>query len=548
MKRLISISIFFILTGTALWGQESLNGEVSYLTSQHIYVRFASTDGLSDGDTLRVGGSPALVIMSHSSTSCVCEPLGGRNFPVGTAVTGIPGSGKEGNSEPVAAEGAGQEAEGTGAAAGVATGSVNQGTGTGAEGGTSGTGGKVPPENRQEIHGRLAVASYTNFANQYSDGRQRMRYTFSLDASHVGNSKLSLETYATFAHTSTNWDEIKNNIFNGLKIYNLSARYDFSKKTTLLAGRSINPKLSSVGAIDGLQFEQKLGHFTAGLFSGSRPDYTDYSIDPSLFQFGAYLGHEVQGAHGRMQNTLGLIEQRNAGAIDRRFMYFQHSNNLVTNLYFFGSVEADLYQVTNNQPVTVFRLYNTFLSLRYRIIRPLSVSVSYSARNNLIYYESYKSFIDRLLEDKTLQGWRARVNYRPVKGLYLGVSGSYRYRKDDPVPTENLHGYATYTSVPGIGGAVTGTVTWMQSAYLNGMIYGLGYDHDLLSGKLSAGIQYHYVDQTYSKNEVAVAQHVGEASVYWNIWKKLSLSVNYEGTFEKDVIYHRVYLNLSQRF
>jgi hypothetical protein len=538
MKRLLYTLLNLILTGTALLGQEPLEGKVTYLTTQHIYVRFSSTAGLADGDTLLIGGKPALVIMNHSSTSCVCEPLGGMNVAVGTTVTGIP-SAAGGETTAVASVTA-TEAAVPGEAV----------TGTG-----EGEGTRIPaeeesirPENRQEIHGRLAVASYTNFANPYSDGRQRLRYTLSLDAGHVGNSKLSLETYVTFAHSSTNWEEIKNNIFNGLKIYNLSARYDFSDKTTLLAGRAINPKLSSVGAIDGLQFEQKLGHFTAGAFAGSRPDYTDYSIDPSLLQFGAYAGHEVIGANGRMQNTLAIIEQRNAGQTDRRFMYFQHTNNLIKNLYFFGSVEADLYQVTDNQKVTVFRLYNTFLSARYRIIRPLSVSVSYSARNNLIYYESYKNFIERLLEDKTLQGWRARINYHPFGRLYLGVNGGYRYRQDDPDPTKNLHGYATYTLLPGIGGSVTGTVTWMQSSYINGMIYGGGYDHELLSGKLNVGVNYHYVDQTYGTSEQNVNQHVAEASLYWAIWRKLSLSVNYEGTFEKDVNYHRVYLNLSQRF
>ena len=541
MKRLLNILLLLILAGTALRGQESLEGKVTYLTTQHVYVRFSSTSGLSDGDTLLVGDKPALVIMNHSSTSCVCEPLGGMNFPVGTVVTGHPVSSKEEN--PAATtEGAGESAAAAIAGESAAVSGEEEASESlpGQERGSA--------ETRQDIHGRLAIASYTNFANQYSEGRQRMRYTLSLAADHLGNSKLSLETYVSFAHSNTSWEDIKNNVFNGLKIYNLSARYDFTDKTTLLAGRSINPKLSSVGAIDGLQFEQKLGHFTAGAFVGSRPDYTDYSIDPSLLQFGAYAGHEIKGANGRMQNTLAIIEQRNGGETDRRFMYFQHTNNLISNLYFFGSVEMDLYQVTENKKVTVFRLYNTFLSARYRIIRPLSVSLSYSARNNLIYYESYKNFIERLLEDKTLQGWRARINYHPFGGLYVGVNGAYRYRQDDPQPTRNLHGYATLTRLPQIGGALTGTVTWMESAYLNGMIYGGGYDREFISGKLSAGVNYHYVDQTYSMNEEAVNQHVAEASLFWSIWRKLSLSVNYEGTFEKAATYHRMYLNLSQRF
>ena len=43
-------------------------------------------------------------------------------------------------------------------------------------------------------------------------------------------------------------------------------------------------------------------------------------------------------------------------------------------------------------------------------------------------------------------------------------------------------------------------------------------------------------------------QHVGEANLSWTVYRKLSLSVYYEGTFEKEVPYHRVFINISQRF
>ena len=319
------------------------------------------------------------------------------------------------------------------------------------------------------------------------------------------------------------------------------------RSTTSPASQWIQ-KLSSVGAIDGLQFEKGFGALKAGVFAGFRPDYKDYSINTELFQYGAYLAHDFKGAAGKMQNTLAYIEQMNGGLTDRRFMYFQHTNNLVRKLWFFGSVEMDLYQQVDGAKKTVFNLYNTYLILRYRVVRPLTLSMSYSARNNLIYYESNKDFLDRLLEDKTLQGWRFRINYHPIPHLYLGTHAAYRYRKDDPVPTKNAHGYATYSQIPAIGASVTATVTWMQSAYLDGMIYGLGINRDFLKGKLHATLKYHYVDHTYRSAELVVAQHVGEAGLSWTVYRKFSLSVHYEGTFEESLEYHRIYASLRQRF
>jgi hypothetical protein len=534
-KRYNIVLLLLILVEALVSGQGSVEGKVTYITSQHVYVRFSSTEGLNDGDTLYMqvsrGEVPVLVILSHSSTSCVCEPLVEREFKLSEQVTGRPknlNTAGLARAEEVLSDQDAVLATDTTAQAG--------------EGDQSGT------ARKQEISGRFTLSSYTYLKNKQSDGRERLRYSFSLNARNIGGSGLSVENYMTFSHTLNQWDEIKTNVFNGLKIYNLSASYAFSGSMILTAGRRINPKLSSVGAIDGLQFEKRFGSLSTGVIAGFRPDYQDYGINSGLFQYGAYLAHDFKGTDGRMQNTLAYIEQMNRGQTDRRFIYFQHSNTLVTNLWLFGSVEADLYQQVDGTQQTVFNLYNTYVNIRYRVIRPLTLSLSYSARNNLIYYETYKDFLDRLLDEKTLQGWRFRVNYRPIPNLYLGAHAAYRYRKDDPMPTKNAHVYATYARIPGIGASGTASFTRMQSAYLEGMIYGLGFDKEFLKGKLHAELQYHYVDQTYRSAETVIAQHVGEAGLSWALYRKLYLSVHFEGTFEGSVGYNRIFTSLSQRF
>ena len=513
-------------------GQEPLEGRVSYITSQHVYVRFSSTEGLNDGDTLFIQGNrgevPVLVILSHSSTSCVCEPLGDLELKESDRVLARPTRIEP--SEPgeavVAPPGEDREEPEAGSA----------------EGGWNGE------ARKQEIGGRFTVSSYTYLKNQQSDGSQRMRYAFSMAARNIAGSGLTLETYTTFSHTLNQWDVIRENVFNGLKIYNLSASYAFRNSMLLTAGRRINPRLSSAGAIDGLQFEKGFGALSAGLVAGFRPDYQNYGINTALFQYGAYLSHNLRGGGGSMQNTLAYMEQRNGGETDRRFIYFQHSNTLVSKLWLFGSVEADLYQKVGETKKTVFNLYNTYVNVRYRVADPLNLSLSYSARNNLIYYEAYKDFLDRLLDEKTLQGWRFRVNYRPLPYLFLGAQAAYRYRKDDPVPTKNAHGYATYSRIPYIGASFTATFTWIQSDYLDGMIYGAGIGKELMDGKLHTELKYNYVDYNYGSSEMGIAQHVGEISLSWAVYRKLYLSVHYEGTFEESLGYHRIFASLSQRF
>ena len=63
----------------------------------------------------------------------------------------------------------------------------------------------------------------------------------------------------------------------------------------------------------------------------------------------------------------------------------------------------------------------------------------------------------------------------------------------------------------------------------------LGISRKIISDKLSGGIKYRYVDYLYRNSETALIQHVGEANLSWTVYRKLSLSVYYEGTFEKEV-------------
>lgn len=511
----------------------SEEGKISYVTSQSVYVKFGSTDNIEINDTLYVKQAgnlvPVLVVKNLSSISCVCTPITSQNLKVSDLVNTKP------KTKNLPTEVFIEATVDTIPLATEATDSITDES-------------TKEKELKQDINGRISIASYSNFSNSPASNLQRMRYTFSLKANNISDSKLSTEVYASFVHSNKNWDEVKSNIFNGLKVYNLAVKYDFNSTSYLLLGRKINSKLSSVGAIDGLQFEKKIKSFSFGAFVGSRPDYYDYSINLNLFQYGIYAGHEYKAKNGFIQSTLGFIEQNNHSKTDRRYLYFQHINSLAKNLYFFGSAEMDLYKVVNEQQESTFNLTNLYLSLRYRVIKQLSLALSYSARNNIIYYETYKDFVERLLDSETLQGWRFQINYRPVKNLSLGVNTGYRFRKEDPKPTKNLYAYVTYSRVPGLNVAVTFSATLLETSYISGNIYSLGLTRDLVPGKLYGGLKYRYVDYLYTSSEISQIQNVGEANLTWRIYKKLSLSLYYEGTFEKQFTFNRIYVSLSQRF
>jgi hypothetical protein len=309
-----------------------------------------------------------------------------------------------------------------------------------------------------------------------------------------------------------------------------------------------------MGAIDGLQYEFRSKSFTGGIVAGSRPDYMNYSFNANLAQYGAYIAHNYSSKLGNMQTSLAFIEQKNNGNTDRRFTYLQHSNQLIPKLYLFGSFEFDLYKKIlnvsdstysqNNKP----ELTNLYLSARYKILKQLSVSLSYSARQNIIYYETYKSIVETLLEAATMKGFMFQANYRPGKNISIGTNAGYRYSKDDIRPSTNLYTYLTFNTVPWINATATLSATLLKAVYLSGSIYSINLSRDLIAGKVNTGIGYRFVNYKFANNESQLKQNMAELNLTWRVQKKLSLSVNFEGTFEKQQNYERVYVNLTQRF
>ena len=539
MKRFILtfFAAFSLLSLDAQTSADYMEGYVSYISSQNVYVKFQSTEGIKTGDTLFIISghtkTPALLVNNLSSISCLCTPVSALKINVSDKLFARPVKKASVNKNTTVLPAVTSEK------------AISDSIALSTE----------PQKNeeslisrKQNISGRVSIASYSNLTNTPSGNSQRMRYTVNLNAKNIADSKLSAESYISFVHRNDQWDEIKSNIYNGLKIYNLSLNYTFGEHVKVILGRKINPRISNMGAVDGLQVEVKSGSFVTGILAGSRPDYTDYSFNSGLAQYGGFISHEHVMKRGSVQSTLAFVEQKNGGVTDRRFAYIQHSNSLVKNLSFFGSAEFDLYkkvdEVQDNSP----SLSNLYLSFRYRLMQQLSFSLSYSSRQNIIYYETYKTFIEQLLESETQQGYLFQVNARPMKKMSAGVTAGYRFRKGDPHPSNNLYAYLTYSQLPYINVSATLSATLINTSYLSGGIYSLSFNKDIINGKLSGGIGYRFIDYNYINTETGQLQHIGEINLNWRINRKLSFSMNYEGTYDSRYFYNRIYGQLTRRF
>lgn len=476
------IFIWLILTFCYnIYGQENdnvLEGKVTFLTSNNIYVKFDNTEMIKIGDTLKIKNNiSCLLVSSKSSRSVVCIRINDCFVEKDLVVTYTYHPIDE---TIVESEVVGEDIDID------YNDSIKNIT-------------QKPKSSfyDEKIYGRFSVSSYSTFSDVRND-RHRLMSRISLNAYHFNYSKFSFETYMNYRYTFNSGNTNNSNNVNYLSVYNLALIYDIDSTFSVTIGRKINYKLSSLGAIDGLQTEKYFNNFYIGLIAGFRPDNFDFNFNPDLLQYGAYVGMLTDNNNFVSQTTIGAAEQRNDGELDRRFLYLQHSSTIIKKLNFYSVVELDIYNKSNDSINNSPRLTNLYVSARYPFSRSINVSLSYDSRKRIFYYKTYESNIEELLdEDIARQGFRARINIKPFNKLYSGFSYSKRFQSDNQNKSVNYYGYVSYSSLPLIEGSLSITYNLNSSNYLNNSAASIRYSRAFFEGRLNADFYYRFVDYKY---------------------------------------------------
>lgn len=509
-------------------------GIITYRSSQNIYVKFENTAGIVQGDTLfqRIDNKllPAMIVKFISSKSVAGETVNGLDLKVDDKLIAIiekiiPDVNEEKQSPVVTVP---STPEGEFKA-------------------------DLPPKNlalkqRSSLKGRFSVQSYSNISNSpYFVDNQRWRYTFSLNAKNIGESNLSFSNYMSFAYRADQWSDMPNNFGRSLRIYDLALNYQFDETTSLWVGRHLNFKISNISSVDGVQFEKGFDRNYVGVVAGSRPNFTDLGFNLKLFEYGAYIGRDDSLGSGYMRNTLAVFEQTNDFKTDRRFIYFQHSNSILENTNVFVSSEMDLYKMISGIKKNDFQLTSIFVSLQYSPINAVSLYLSYDARKNVIYYETFKNFIDSVFENETRQGFNLRLNIKPIRFLFVGLNGGYRFQKNDLKPARNFGGYITYSEVPLI--EITPTISYSKiiTSYIDGGVAGLRLSRNI-TDNIDLSVYYRNTQYKFNNSIASINQNSVSVDLSTILFNPVFLTLSYEGIFENTSTTGRILLDLTTRF
>jgi len=399
---------------------------------------------------------------------------------------------------------------------------------------------------QDNIDGRISISTFANYSEIFSDRTSlRLKQRLSLEARDIADSKLSFTSYFNTSYRQyIRNDEIINSRY--LRVYDLAFRYDYNKRTFLIIGRKINPTISNIGVIDGIQINKSWEKFSGGLILGSRPDFKDFGYDKKLFEAGIYGGHSTTDRS--VQTSIALTQQMNGKSIDRRSLSFKQQNRISDKLRYYINGEFDLYERINSNAKTLLKLTGLYISTTYKPNKTLSISSSYNSRKNIIYYETFKSFTEQLYDDETRHGIRMRVNWKAKKYVYFNFNSGYRYKIGDNRSSYNYSGSLSHSQIPILRVLSRVTLSYLTSNYLEGKIVQFYISKSLFNGYLTASSSYKYVDYQYLNNNGALVQHLLSSDLTWQLKSKLSFTMSYNGSFENELDYNQIYFSISQRF
>lgn len=533
------IFILFYIFSVSLYSQviedEVKEGRVTFSSSQFIYVNFQNTNGISEGDTLFSKNKntfvPVLKVVHLSSTSAACEKIGDIKIDQGMTIIFK----KQITNENISKIDSSRSNESI-----INTSQVGE---------ITVVNNKTVKSSSSRFRGRYSIQSYSGLSNLNSNTDfQRWRHSLLLGIKNIAGSGLSFSTYTNFTYNVEKWQEVSSNLGKAIKVYDLNLNYQFTESAQFKLGRFLNPKISNISVVDGAQFEKAFSFLTVGLVAGSRPNFYDFGLNLKLFEYGIYLSRSDTVGNRLMENTLSYFEQTNDFKTDRRFVYFQHYNNLLKTLSLFASSEVDLYKVTGGIQKNDFSLTSLYLSARYAPVNEVSFNVSYDARKNIIYYETFKSIADSILENETRQGLRVRTYLRPWQNLFASLQFGYRTVKSDVKPSKNYGGSLGYNSLPLLDASVMVDFNKLSSNYVDGYIYTANLSKYLYNLRSDFSIGFRKTNYSFTNSDYKLDENAILINFSTSILSPFSFSISYEGAFESVRTYNRILIDLTTRF
>nr|MBP6642769.1 hypothetical protein [Flavobacteriales bacterium] len=191
----------------------------------------------------------------------------------------------------------------------------------------------------------------------------------------------------------------------------------------------------------------------------------------------------------------------------------------------------------------------------HRFGKKVDLFASFDSRKRIVYYETYRTDVENSLDDdQARQGLRARLNIKPIKNVFVGVSVGKRFQSDGQNSSMNYNGFLTFNKMPAIGGRWNFQFNRNLSSYLRSDIASVRYSKSLLNNKLTLNpyfrmLMYRYASRGGSDAvPLTTNQHYYGMDMAYNLSRTLVVSLLGEMSTLKDERNYRVNFSIIKRF
>lgn len=288
----------------------------------------------------------------------------------------------------------------------------------------TGGGNRVPGSSWRDagIRGRLGLR-YLTLQDRSGRGESFFQPAFdvSLRGTRIGGSPydLMIDIRAkTTYRTRTAGENLSRDEF---RVYRLcGSRGGRDDRWRFSVGRLVSTNFSSMSLIDGGLAEWQPSRLSLGVFGGTHPD-ADLGFSSKDAEFGVYARWSDSGTGDmRYATTLGWVRSQESGSFNREFLLLK-GFLAGRGFHFFASQEIDVNRGWKTDVESGSLSWtSTYVNLRYRVSRSLSLRAGYDNRRRVRLYRDRET-PESSFDDSYRQGFRAGVDGRVGRLLRAGL-------------------------------------------------------------------------------------------------------------------------------
>ena len=396
-----------------LFAQGDLNsqveGSITYITVENVYIDLGSEDGLGIGDTLPVyrrnDEIGLLVVQSAGRKSSVTNPLVPvSNFQLGDRVIFIPKQRKEVPGKTI------QDVE-----------TIEKI--------------ETPPKKHRKkpLFNHGGSLSFRGNWNKYNGGLKQKRLLGNL------NYRLGID----LPLKSQVWIYGHNNFMeNSFRLYQM--RLEIGDKNTRIygqAGRLYASELAGVGAVDGVMVSTgKNGKNRVGAMAGFQPEYLRMKFSTDVKKLSVFSTNEWKPNHQVIRFNTALVGQYTKNKIDREFMYIKLYWKTKSNFEFSWYETIDVYRDSTVYERSLIEPLSSQISIRFRLGRVFAFNSRLSSRKQVLYRQSGSMLPDSLFVDELRTGWYNSIQINTFDWGTLRLSSNVRMQANSSELSQVISG------------------------------------------------------------------------------------------------------------